>query len=249
VTGSLVSPALRQRVRGWATPIATALGRLGLTPNALTVIGLLGTGLAALFAARADWLVAGILVIVFGIFDLFDGTLARATGRATRLGAFLDSSFDRAGESLVYLGIAAGCLAVGFGEGALLSAAAMAASLLVSYVRAKAESLGFAPGSGLMNVGLAPREVRLVLLAGGLVLLPAVGPIGPWTFVCPLDPNTYTVLCAAPDAFRAGDTVLGGALGFIAILATITVVQRVLVVARASRGEARPTEPRQAKEG
>ena len=110
MNGSLVSPATRQRVRDLATPIATALGRLGLTPNVLTLIGFVGTCLAAVAAAYQWWLAAGVLVLAFGIFDLFDGALARATDEATRLGAFLDSTFDRAGESIVYIGVAVGCL-------------------------------------------------------------------------------------------------------------------------------------------
>src|SRR4029079_18611839 len=95
VTRSLVSPATRQRVRDLATPVAIGLGRLGLTPNALTIIGFVGTCVAALAAANQWWLAAGVLVLVFGIFDLFDGTLARATGQASKLGAFFDSTFDR----------------------------------------------------------------------------------------------------------------------------------------------------------
>jgi len=201
VTGSLVSPATRQRVRDLATPIARALGRLGLTPNALTVIGFLGTCVAAYAAASQAWLAAGVLVLVFGIFDLFDGTLARATGRVTRFGAFLDSTLDRAGEAVVYIGIGVGCLAAGFELGSILAPAALAAAFLVSYTRAKAESLGFGAGSGLANVGLAPREVRVAIIALGL--LTAVG--------SSLDGLTI-------------------ALGLIAVLATITTIQRILHV-------------------
>ena len=211
MTGSLVTPGTRQRVRDLATPIATGLGRLGLTPNALTLIGFGGTAVAAVAAANQWWLAAGILVLVFGIFDLFDGALARATGRTSKLGAFLDSTFDRAGEGLVYIGIAAGTLADEPQVG-LVAAAAMASSFLVSYVRAKAESLGFSPGSGLMHVGLAPREVRLVLLAIGLLgaaLIPNV-PGGPEGFI-------------------------GGTLGLITVLATITVIQRILHVRAQAR--------------
>ena len=172
MTGSVVSPAMRQRVRDLATPVARFLGRLGLTPNALTVIGFLGTCLAAAAAASQAWLVAGILVLVFGIFDLFDGTLARATGKVTKFGAFLDSTLDRAGEAIVYIGIVIGCAAAGFDVGGLLAAAAMAAAFMVSYTRAKAESLGFTPGTGMANVGLAPREVRIAILAIGLIVRP-----------------------------------------------------------------------------
>jgi CDP-diacylglycerol---glycerol-3-phosphate 3-phosphatidyltransferase len=208
VTGSLVSAATRERVRGLATPVATALGRLGLTPNALTVIGFAGTCAAAWAASTQRWLLAGVLLLVFGIFDLFDGTLARATGRASKLGAFLDSTFDRAGEAIVYLGIMAACMDAGFVLGAILAPAAMAAAFMVSYVRAKAESLGFDAGRGMANVGLAPREVRIVILVIGLVT--AAGP--------------------SLDG-------LGIALAAIAALATLTTIQRTFhVYAQAKEG-------------
>jgi CDP-diacylglycerol--glycerol-3-phosphate 3-phosphatidyltransferase len=205
LNGSLVSPATRQRVRDLATPVARGLGRLGLTPNALTLIGFLGTSVAAWAASNRLWQVAGVLVLVFGIFDLFDGALARATGKATKFGAFLDSTFDRAGEAVVYIGIAAGSLVGDSRADVILAASAMGASFLVSYVRAKAESLGYAPGSGLMNVGLAPREVRLVVLAVGLLLAGVV-----------------------PGA-------IDGALVIITILAIITTFQRILHVRTQSR--------------
>ena len=214
MSGSLVSPATRQRVRDLATPMATALGRLGLTPNALTVIGFVGTCVAALAAANQWWFAAGALVLAFGIFDLFDGSLARATGKATRLGAFLDSTLDRAGEAIVYIGIAAGSLAFD-DRNAVLAGAAMAASMMVSYTRAKSEGLGFTPGTGMANVGLAPREVRLVILAAGLLL-------------------------AGSPAASSVDLAFGaisGALLLITLLATITVIQRILHVrAQAKEG-------------
>ena len=225
MTGSLVSAGTRDRVRGLATPIATALGRLGLTPNALTIIGFLGTCAAAWAAASQLWLLAGVLVLAFGIFDLFDGTLARATGRASKLGAFLDSTFDRAGEAIVYLGIAAGLLAFGFDAGAVLAAAAMAAAFMVSYARAKAESLGFSPGSGLASVGLAPREVRIVILTVGLL---AAGLVPVVPVVCVSAP------CEQPIGLNL--FILASALAVIAALAAITTIQRVLHV-RSQAGE------------
>jgi CDP-diacylglycerol---glycerol-3-phosphate 3-phosphatidyltransferase len=228
VTGSVVSPAMRQRVRDLATPIARALGRLGLTPNALTLIGFVGTCVAAYAAATQAWLAAGILVLAFGIFDLFDGTLARATGRATRLGAFLDSVFDRAGEAVVYVGIAIGCVAAGFDLGAVLAAAAMGAAFMVSYTRAKAESLGFTPGTGMANVGLAPREVRIALLAIGLIWLGlASGPID--CGVLPRDAASFPCLGSLREL------ILSVTLGLIAVLATLTTIQRILHVRAQSR--------------
>ena len=216
---SFVSPEMRQRVRGWAVPIATAFGRLGLTPNGLTVIGFLGTCLAALAAAAQAWVVAGILVIAFGIFDLFDGALARATGRASKFGAFLDSTLDRTGENLVYAGIVIGTAAIGFAEGAALSGLAMALASVVTYARAKAEVVGLHG-----EVGFAPREVRLVLLAGGLALAGALGGVG-WYAVPPGEMRI-------DDPLRAGSIPLLIALGLIAMLSAVTIVQRIIHVRR-----------------
>lgn len=234
MTGSFVSPGMRARVRDLATPVARGLGRLGLTPNALTLIGFLGTCVAAFAAASQWWLAAGVLVLVFGIFDLFDGTLARATGRATKLGAFLDSTFDRAGEAIVYIGIAAGSLAAGFELGAILAASAMAASFMVSYTRAKGESLGFSSGSGLANVGLAPREVRLAILAAGLTITVLVGAFVPTPNCTATAPGVLSCLYGGSPPL-AGATVLGATLGLITFLATLTTIQRILHVRAQSR--------------
>ena len=111
---SLVSNESRDRLRGVARPIALAMGRIGLTPNGITVIGFIGTCIAAIAAASQWWLAAGILVIAFGIFDMFDGALARATGRASKFGAFLDSTLDRTGENLVLAGVAYGTAVAGY---------------------------------------------------------------------------------------------------------------------------------------
>jgi phosphatidylglycerophosphate synthase len=200
--GAIVSPQLRARVRGLAEPIALAFGRLGLSPNALTLIGFFIALAAAGRAAVQDWVFAGVLVVVGGVFDLFDGALARATNRVTRVGAFLDSVFDRAGEGLAYLGIATGFIVAGMQEAAVLAGGALVASFLVSYTRAKSESLGFTPGTGMANVGLAPREVRLAILTIGLL---AAGLNATWLVV---------------------------ALALITILATITTLQRILHVIR-----------------
>jgi CDP-diacylglycerol--glycerol-3-phosphate 3-phosphatidyltransferase len=208
VSGSIVSPELRARVRGVATPIAVGFGRLGLTPNHLTLIGFAVAILTAVVAAQQAWPLGGVLLIFGGVFDLFDGALARATGKASKLGAFMDSVFDRAGEGIVYVGIVGGCLAGGFEAGAVLAAAALAAAFMVSYVRAKSESLGFTSGSGMAAVGLAPREVRIVILTVGLVLTGA-----------------------------SGRVALGAALGLITVLATITAIQRIVHVIRQSPHE------------
>lgn len=212
MSGSIISPELRARVRGVATPIAAGFGRLGLTPNHLTLIGFGIAVVAAVAAATQSWLAAGLLVVVGGVFDLFDGALARATGRASKLGAFMDSVFDRAGEGVVYVGIVAGSLAANYTAGAILAAAAMAAAFMVSYTRAKSESLGFTAGTGMAAIGVAPREVRIVILTIGLVAASLLG----------------------FEGGAAGRGPLTIALGLIAILATITTIQRIVHVIRQS---------------
>jgi CDP-diacylglycerol--glycerol-3-phosphate 3-phosphatidyltransferase len=216
MTGSFVTPEFRDRIRGLATPIATGFGRIGLTPNALTVIGFLGTCVAAWAAATQQWFLAGVLVIAFGIFDLFDGALARATGTASKFGAFLDSTLDRTGESLVLAGVAVGCFAGGFGLGVLLAGLAATFASGVTYTRAKAESLGLRG-----DVGVAPRPERLVILAVGL----AVAEIGGGVTVA----DCGSLFCIGPQA-AGGVLPLAIALGLITILSAITVLQRIVHV-------------------
>jgi phosphatidylglycerophosphate synthase len=197
---SLVSQETRARVRGAITPIAIGAGRIGLTPNALTVIGFGISAVAAATAAAQLWIPAAALVIFGGSFDMLDGGLARAQNRVTRFGAFLDSTLDRWGEGIVYIGIVAGASEAGFGTGAVLAAAAAVSSFQVSYTRAKAESLEL---NG--EVGIAPRAERLVLLTVGLVAAGLDGGIG---------------------TGARGQLWLALALAIIFVTASITAVQR-----------------------
>lgn len=211
--------------------MARGFGRLGLTPNHLTFIGFGIACVAAVAAAQQQWLAAGLLVLFGGVFDLFDGALARATNKVSKLGAFYDSVFDRWGEGVVYVGIALGCVAGGFGEGAVLAAAALTSAVMVSYARAKSESLGFTSGQGMANVGLAPREVRLAILTIGLLLTGyGGGLVTPAAFVCPA--NVGGCPNIGP---HFGGTVLIATLGLITILATITTIQRILHVRAQAR--------------
>ncbi|MBP1704673.1 MAG: putative phosphatidylinositol synthase [Chloroflexi bacterium] len=218
-----ISNETRSRVKAIFEPIALAMGRLGLSPDALTLIGFAITAAGAALLAAQLWLAGGIVVFLGGAFDMFDGTLARATGKVSKLGAFMDSVFDRWGEALVYVGIVWGCVAGEFALGALLAAAAMASAFLVSYARAKSEGLGFTAGTGMAAVGLAPREIRLVVLSVGLVAAGVAGGVaGP--------------AGAAWSDLSAGRAWLALALGLIALAATATVVQRILHVRAQARG-------------
>ncbi len=217
-----ISNQARSRIKRLGEPVALALGRLGLTPDALTLIGFLVTAVGAVLLANQLWLAGGLVVFGGGLFDLFDGTLARATGRVSRFGAFLDSVFDRWGEALVYVGLVAGLHASGWANAPIFAAAAMAGAFLVSYVRAKAEGLGFSSGTGMAAVGIMPREIRLVILCGGLV---AGGLIGA-DLVVP----EGGFQGAGGAALPPGMLVIEAALAIIAIGATVTIVQRILHV-------------------
>lgn len=209
----------RDRVKDAFVPVALAMSRAGLTPDALTVIGFLVTVVGAVLLSQQLWLAGGLVVFAGGVFDMFDGTLARATGKASAFGAFMDSVFDRWGEAIVYVGIVVGCSFAGFSEGAILAAAAMGAAFMVSYTRARSESLGFTARSGMASVGIMPREVRLVVLSLGLILAPV--PIHE-----AVPPNAA---CAGPCDFPQGGA-LAVALAIIAVGATITTIQRILHV-------------------
>jgi phosphatidylglycerophosphate synthase len=227
--GAAFRASFRARIEA---PVAAIFIRTHLTPNMLTLIGFGIAIVGAYLAAIQAWIPAGLVVGFGAAFDLFDGALARATGKSSKFGAFMDSTFDRAGEAVVYVGIAWGALSADFGQGVILAAAAMAAAFMVSYSRAKSESLGFSSGKGIANVGFAPREVRSVILVVGLLLLGFVGHIGPWSFDCPAD---QLVVCVAPDFYHAGDIVLGATLGLIAVLATVTTIQRILFAYQQSK--------------
>ena len=196
-----ISNHTRDRVKGVFEPVALALGRLGLTPDALTLIGFAITVGGAALVALQHWTLGGVVVLLGGVFDMFDGTLARATGRVSRWGAFMDSVFDRAGEAIVYMGIVVGAALAEHTRVPILATAAMGSAFMVSYVRARSEGLGFTAGKGMAGVGLMPREVRLVILSVGLILADA--------------PNIKA---------------LEATLAIIAIGATLTVIQRILHV-------------------
>jgi phosphatidylglycerophosphate synthase len=211
-----ISNDTRARVKKAGEPIALFLGRLGLTPDGLTLIGFAITAIGAVLLGLQLWLVGGLIVFVGGVFDMFDGTLARATGRVSRLGAFMDSVFDRWGEALVYVGLVAGLAAARWPFGPFIAAFAMGSAFLVSYARARSEGLGFSAGTGMAAVGVMPREIRLVILCGGLVLGALIGTA----------PRSIDM---APQAETpVGILVIEGALAIIAIGATLTVIQRVL---------------------
>jgi CDP-diacylglycerol---glycerol-3-phosphate 3-phosphatidyltransferase len=203
-------------------PLALRLIRLHVRPNFITTIGtLVILGSAVAFAAgRTRW--GGLLLLVSGLFDMVDGRVARDGGMTTTFGAFYDSTLDRVGESALFTGIAVYFLRAGpSGERTAAVVAcfvALAASLLVSYTRARAEGLGLS-----VKVGIAQRAERVLLLGA---------------------PTLF---------FGAGNqgTLLMWIVVVLAVATSVTVVQRVVYVARAA-GEPvmrRPARPRETLPG
>lgn len=145
-------------------PIALFLARLGLTPNTITVLGLLMTAAVAVVLATGRTQLAGVLLIGTLAFDAVDGTLARLMGTTSRFGAFLDSTLDRWAEVVIYAALVWVFLKNGQDNGVLLAVAALATSLMVSYTRARAEGAGFQCKEGLLT-----RFERIVILIAGLI--------------------------------------------------------------------------------
>ncbi len=160
---------LRERVRHLldrlAIPVARVLAHLRITPNQVSAIGFLLNLVAAWFVIRGDLVIAGAIYLGAGCMDLLDGTLARLKGQATKFGAFIDSTIDRVSEGVVFAAITYRFAVDGQVVFAALVVLALLGSVLVSYVRARAEGLG-----GQCKVGLVTRAERVILLSAGLLL-------------------------------------------------------------------------------
>jgi len=146
-------------------PLMAILKRSRLKPNTLTWIGLAISIIAAGTIATNHLLISGFLVLLAGLFDILDGTLARLTNQTTRFGALLDSTFDRVSEAVLFLGLLVLYLRSGVTLEIILVFLALIGSFLTSYVRARAEGLGID-----CHVGLFTRAERVIILSLGLLL-------------------------------------------------------------------------------
>jgi phosphatidylinositol phosphate synthase len=153
---------LRATVSRGLTPIGHGLERVGIGPDVLTLAGLALSIVTAILVASGHLVWGVIGLSASGLVDLLDGLVARSSGRATPRGAFFDSVTDRASDALVFGGVA-WYLGRDGGREAMLALVAVALAMLVSYERAKAESLGYDARGGLME-----RAERMVLLGVGL---------------------------------------------------------------------------------
>ena len=153
-------------------PIVRLLARAGVTPDMVSFAALAGNIGAAALLATGSLTAGGIVMLVFSALDFLDGELARTTGKASKAGAMLDSVFDRFSEAVVLFGLLLYELGEGRNEEAALVFAVLAGSLLVSYVRARAEGLGVALTSGWLR-----RAERVVLLGVALITGVLVRPV------------------------------------------------------------------------
>ena len=211
--------ALQQGIYGVINPFVRLLIKMGVTPNIVTTIGLIGNAAAAgIFAwaaltatpgdLRYDLVtLAGAVIILFSLFDMLDGQVARLGGMVSRFGALYDSVLDRYCEMLTLGGIAYYMFAIGRPITALITFLAMVGSVMVSYVRARAEGLDIE-----CKVGFMQRPERVVVTSVGAL---AAGICG---------------LCDCPfDAL----IILTVAMAVIAIFANITAFARIAHCRRA----------------
>jgi len=146
-------------------PTVRLLARTPITPNIISWFGFLVTLGAAVLIITEHLFIAGFVVLIAGFFDTLDGELARNTNQSTKFGAFLDSTLDRLSEAALLLGILVLYAREQSIAGILIVGVALFGSLLVSYIRSRAEALGLK-----CQVGLFTRAERVVLLAIGLLL-------------------------------------------------------------------------------
>jgi len=195
-------------IRVAVEPVVAALTRWRVHPNTLSSLGFLITCSSGYFFHQHEVRTAGALILVGGIFDLFDGTVARRTGLASPFGAFYDSTLDRLSEIVVYLGLLSlyNDYRLELGDVGMIYTVllAMAGSLMISYTRARAESLGIE-----CSIGLMQRAERVILIG----------------------------VAALAFGEQNDGIVLKGVLIALAVLTNLTVLQRIWWVYRNTRPE------------
>jgi CDP-diacylglycerol--glycerol-3-phosphate 3-phosphatidyltransferase len=150
-----------------------------LTPNAISIAGLIGNLIAAVLVTQHLFFLAGVAFVLGSVMDTLDGRYSRMSGKGTLFGAFLDSTLDRIEEGIVLAAVAGYFAANGQDFAAAMCVVAVLGSLMVSYTRARAEALGVE-----CKVGLATRPVRVVILSIGLIFAKGAG-IGDFELLAP----------------------------------------------------------------
>jgi|DewCreStandDraft_4_1066084.scaffolds.fasta_scaffold05151_7 CDP-diacylglycerol--glycerol-3-phosphate 3-phosphatidyltransferase len=146
-------------------PIIVLLNKTGATPNILTIIGLFINLLGAFLIIKGNLILAGIIILCAGIFDMLDGQLARKMNKKSKFGGFLDSVTDRVSEGAIYLGILIYYLNINLSLNSIIAYCVMFLSFLISYIRARAGGLKIDCEEGFFT-----RPERIVTLILGLLL-------------------------------------------------------------------------------
>ena len=171
----LLPDGLQNRFLKLLTPLVKVLSKWGVHPNSLTLAGLVITAMAAVAFFKGHLRTGGLLILLGGLCDSLDGNLARATGKTTRSGALLDSVIDRYSEFVMFLGIAAYFITMKNYFILVVTFIALCGSIMVSYTRARAESLGFESKAGMMQ-----RAERIVFLGFGALVHPLLFKLSVW---------------------------------------------------------------------
>lgn len=183
-------------------PVAGALAKIGVSPNMVTMAGLVGAGISAWLISEGMLWAGGVVMLFAGILDLFDGALARSTGQDSPFGALLDSVVDRVSEIIVLLGLLIYYARADSLEGTVLVYLAVGGSVMVSYLRARSEGLGID-----CKVGIMTRPERVAALGFGLI-------VGHWVPVVMLVVlgaiAGLTILTTAQRLFHTGRSLSGG---------------------------------------
>ena len=160
------SDLMRKYFKGILDPIGRFLNNLGLKPNLITILGLVGQMVAALFIAFGEIMWGGLILLVFAPVDALDGTMARLRNEPTRFGGFIDSVTDRYSELIVFAGLLYHFAKIQDTLAIMLVFFAAAGSIMVSYTRARAEALNYDA-----KIGLLTRLERLVILIPCLIFI------------------------------------------------------------------------------
>ena len=165
--------------RDYQTEFRNRLIQSRLTPNAISMMGLVGNLVAAALVTQRLFFLAGVAFVLGSVMDTLDGRYSRMSGKGTLFGAFLDSTLDRIEEGIVLAAVAGYFAVQGDDVAAAMCVVAVLFSLMVSYTRARAEALGVE-----CKVGLATRPVRVVILSIGLIFAKGAG-IGDFELLAP----------------------------------------------------------------
>jgi CDP-diacylglycerol--glycerol-3-phosphate 3-phosphatidyltransferase len=162
----IFSVAGKQATARLLDPIGQALLRAGISPNAVTILGTAGVVAGAFgFAARGEFILAVVVILIFGLTDVMDGAMARARGTASRFGALLDSTMDRVADGAIFASLLWWYLTQGDRWSVAAALVCLVSGQIVSYVKARAEGLGFD-----CHVGLVERAERLITIGAGALL-------------------------------------------------------------------------------